>query len=522
MFRYIIVDDESVIRSGIKKMLEPLSDQLSFTGEAANGRDAISLIESSAPDIAIIDMQMPIMSGTQLLPYLTENYPGLQLIVISGYKDFDYIKTAMSANAIDYVLKPFSRNQMQETVLKAMEKLNNAATINRQITSSEKAKEQAYYEYDIQMLRNLVLGNPVDSADISSSQLGFLTAQEGLFLITFNATNPLDGTDVQAYLDDSGFHGIALYLAHLNNLYQGFVLLSVPAPSIPRSRELCCQIMQGLSALLNDNKVYVRFGISGMHNSLDQLPAAYDETCTALNTLLLHDSQHYYFFYEGEKDFLQITWEKKDEFLFRLESGMADQVRGLLYDLKSFCLSIPSLTLGDVKYYLYSLTNQCWPIMNYYSKQYKPSISMQNIVKSIFSLEELIEYYQVFFANLTTVLNNNNVYAVDDVIEKARIYIERNYQKNLTTELMSCYFYLNPDYFSHLFRKKTGQKFVDYVNSVRIEKSKEMLASTDRKMYQIAKSVGYDNVKYFFRVFKKREGMTPEQYRLKNWAGLAK
>jgi len=81
---------------------------------------------------------------------------------------------------------------------------------------------------------------------------------------------------------------------------------------------------------------------------------------------------------------------------------------------------------------------------------------------------------------------------------------------------MSCYFYLNPDYFSHLFRKRTGQKFVDYVNSVRIEKSKEMLSATDRKMYQIAKSVGYDNVKYFFRVFKKKEGMTPEQYRLRS------
>jgi len=516
MFRYIIVDDESVIRSGIKKMLEPLSGKLSCCGEAANGRDAVSLIESSMPDIAIIDMQMPIMSGSQLLPYLTAHYPDLQLIVISGYKDFDYIKTAMSANAIDYVLKPFSRKQMQETVQKAMERLNSAATINMQISSSEKAKEQAYYEYDLQMLRNLVLGNPVDSVEITSSQLGFLNAQEGLFLITFNATNPLDGAAVQAYLDDSGFHEIALYLAHLNNLYQGFVLLSVPGPSIPRSRELCCQIMQGLSALLNDNKVYVRFGISGMHSCLDQLSAAYDETCTALNTQPLYDSQQYYFFYTGEKDFQEIAWEKKDEFLFRLESGMSVQVRELLYDLSRCCLSAQSLTLGDVKYYLYSLTNQCWPIMNYYSKQFKPSISMQNIVKSIFSLDELIEYYQNFFANLTTALNNNNVYAVDDVIEKARIYIERNYQKNLTTELMSCYFYLNPDYFSHLFRKRTGQKFVDYVNSVRIEKSKEMLSATDRKMYQIAKSVGYDNVKYFFRVFKKKEGMTPEQYRLRS------
>ena len=66
---------------------------------------------------------------------------------------------------------------------------------------------------------------------------------------------------------------------------------------------------------------------------------------------------------------------------------------------------------------------------------------------------------------------------------------------------------------STLFKERTGQKFVDYLNQVRIEKSKELLKNTDKKMYQIAKSVGYDNVKYFFRVFKKMEKVTPEEYR---------
>ena len=74
-------------------------------------------------------------------------------------------------------------------------------------------------------------------------------------------------------------------------------------------------------------------------------------------------------------------------------------------------------------------------------------------------------------------------------------------------------FYLNRSYLSTLFKQKTGMKFIDYLNEVRIEKSKELLKDSNRKMYQISKAVGYDNPKYFFRIFKKKTGMTPEQYR---------
>ena len=112
-------------------------------------------------------------------------------------------------------------------------------------------------------------------------------------------------------------------------------------------------------------------------------------------------------------------------------------------------------------------------------------------------------------------LKTESVYALDDVIERVQIYIQRNYQKDLTQDFIASLFYLNRSYLSTLFRQKTGMKFVDYLNDVRIEKSKEMLSGTSRKMYQISKAVGYDNPKYFFRVFKKKVGITPEQYREK-------
>ncbi|WP_195415222.1 response regulator transcription factor [Enterocloster citroniae] len=516
MYQYIIVDDESLIRQGIRKQLEPLGDLVACAGEASNGREAISLIETCSPSIAIIDMQMPIMPGTQLLPYLSQHFPKIQLIVISGYKDFDYIKHALSANAIDYILKPFSRKQIQDVVQKAVKRLENVMAISNQILSTQEQKEQAYYEYDIQMLRSLIMGYHTDSTSISSKQLGFINNTHNFILLTFNSSTSLADTAIQPSLDESGYSDIALFLSHPNNLYLGFVLLFPPEHTLSRSRDLCAQVMEVLSVFLCNNQIHVHFGVSEIHSQLHALAAAYDECCSALNGLLLSNGYEYDCFYRKEPDPQPIVWEKTDEFLFRLEAGMTDQVRALIQELKAYFLSVPTLTLGDVKFYFYNLTSQCWPIMNDYSKQYKPSISMQNVVKSIFSLDELVEYYSQFFTNLTEILKGNNVYAVSDTIEKVKIYIERNYQKNITTELISSYFYLNASYFSHVFRQKTGEKFVDYLNRIRIHKSKELLLTTDRKMYQIARSVGYDNVKYYFRVFKKTEGITPEQYRLRH------
>ena len=131
----------------------------------------------------------------------------------------------------------------------------------------------------------------------------------------------------------------------------------------------------------------------------------------------------------------------------------------------------------------------------------------------MFDLKELESYYLQFFTNISDILWEKGIYAIDDVIEKTKIYIQKNYYKNLTVELLSCFFYMSRSYLSHLFKETTGEKFVDYLNDIRIEKAKQLLRTTDKKMYQSAKSVGYDNVKYFFRVFKKREHMTPEQYR---------
>ena len=122
MYTYVVIDDEPLIRRGILKKLENYPG-IQCVAQASNGKAALELIEEKDPDFVITDMKMPIMDGTQLLPVLSTQYPEKYIIVISGYKDFDYAKEALRAKTLDYIVKPFSREALCSAVDKAVELL---------------------------------------------------------------------------------------------------------------------------------------------------------------------------------------------------------------------------------------------------------------------------------------------------------------------------------------------------------------------------------------------------------------
>lgn len=530
MYTYIVIDDEKLIRKGTIKKLQPMADQITCIGEADNGQSGIRLIADVHPDFVILDMQMPVMGGKELLPYLAENYPDMPLIVISGYRDFDYVKQAISADAIDYILKPFSKEAIQECVSRAIERLENSQTLSRKLTDSYEQKEAAYYEYDIQYLTNLILGYHTGETSISSERLKFINHTHRLTLLTlyFCSASGSQNTNIPGWLDDGGFGDLALYLPNPSSSQMGFLILFMPNTELIRSRKLVEQISSSLFEYARHLGASLKIGISHSHSDLCELHTAFTETSEALNRQILKNDSDHIFYYQSGQTFPTggdgsgepsesgaFIWDQEEEFLFRVEAGMMDEVEELTGRLFDLMHSAPGFTLADAKYYCYHLSGQCRGILNYYLKQDTPksSNSIQNVVNYIFSLHELQEYYRQFFMNITGLLKNESIYAGDDAVLKIQTYMQHNYQKNLTQDFIASLFYLNRSYLSTLFRQKTGMKFIDYLNEIRIERSKELLRDSSRKMYQISKAVGYDNPKYFFRIFKKKTGMTPEQYR---------
>lgn len=517
MYTYIIVDDESLIRKGAVKKLSSISDRVTCIGEARDGREALELIETLNPDIIITDMNMPVMDGGQFLPEITRKYPGKHIIVISGYKDFEYTRHAIKANAVDYILKPFRKEDLIESVENAIRLIEDSTLMQKQLVSNKTEKENAQYEYDITMLKNSILGYHTTEVRLTSEKLNFINDTHNLVLVTLHSESPLAEETLQNFLKENGFGDLALYLQHIHNQNLGFMILFIPQRSALGTRDLCSQVVNSLASLFTDSHSIVSYGISEGHTSLTELHDAFIETVKALNHMSVTEQGKTCFYKEIASDSnLIIDWKRSEELMFRIEAGMTDKIPSLLDDLFRYFTELPRCTLYDAKNYLFSLADRTKLIMTRYLEQVDPNSvnsSVQNILNTMFSLNEIKQYYLQFFTNISNVLSEKSVYATDNTIEKMKIYIERNYQKDLTIEFVSSLLYMNRSYLSHLFKEKTGDTFINYLNSVRLLKAKQLLEDTDKKLYYIAKSVGYDNVKYFFRVFKKYEKMTPEQYR---------
>ena len=515
MYNYVIIDDESLIRRGTIKKLQPMNDVVTCIGEAGDGAEGLRLVEELAPDFVILDMQMPAMNGMELLPILAERFPDLQKIVISGFRDFDYIKQAISSDAIDYLLKPFSKEALQDCVRTAIKRIEDTQLIHEQIMDSSEQREAACYEYDKQYLTNLILGYHTGDAAISSQKLNFINDTHQLELMTLYFGTETPDIDIQEWLEDGGFGDLALYLSNTSMPDIGFLVLFMPNNHVISANSLTRQVADALLSFAASQHISLQIGISQLHNDLTELHQAFDETSTALNRQPVQGALRQSFLYEEEPAPKQMIWDREDEFLFRVEAGMLEEISSLSDVLFDWLSSLSDFTLADAKYYCYTLSNKCRLILNTYLKQddSKSSGSMQNVVSHIFKIGELKSYYRQFFLNIGELLQKDTVYALDDTVEKIKIYIQKNYQKDLTQDFIACLFYLNRSYLSTLFKQKTGMKFIDYLNEVRIGKAKELLLNSDRKMYQIAKACGYDNTKYFFRVFKKVMGVTPEQYR---------
>ena len=516
MYTYVIIDDEELIRKGTIKKLEILKDQVQCIGEAEEGGKGIRLIESLHPDFVVLDMQMPGIDGMELLPWLSDHYPEMPLIVISGYRNFDYIKQAISSNALEYLLKPFSREAIRDVTLKAIARIEDRSQIYDQIRNSEQEKEQAQYDYDIQLMNNLLLGYQLSDITLTSRKLSYITQNHRLYILACYFDRTISTEVIDNALCELGFEDLILYFPSPSNERLGLLVVFTPLQDAGRDDRSIDQVINTLFPQFTDLNLSPVIGVSDVHDSITELNKAYREAAAALNRQLLTKDAAECYYYKEETETLPIRWEKEDELLFRIEAGMDSETAALTEEFFDHCISIENCTLADVKYHCYLLSDQCRKILDEYmntSESLKSSASMQNVVSHIFSLAELKDYYKQFFVNLAKMLKPTSVYAIDDVIEKIRIYINRNYQKNLAQDFLASLFYINRSYMSTLFKERTGQKFVDYLNQVRIEKSKELLKNTDKKMYQIAKSVGYDNVKYFFRVFKKMEKVTPEEYR---------
>lgn len=514
MYTYILIDDEPLIRRGTLKKLENYPG-IECVAQASNGKTALELIEEKDPDFVITDMKMPIMDGTQLLPVLSTQYPEKYIIVISGYKDFDYAKEALRAKTLDYIVKPFSQETLWNAVDKAVELLKSRETLQEKITMDEVEKEKLKYEYDRQILRNVLFGMGRDVSGLTSRKIGKMQKGCQYVLLTVTMEEKINEKALSEFLSTRDVGAQTVLLTRDNTENMCFLLLFFPKEDQVSDWDILNikEILEGFFQSFNAHPFY---GISKVHKSLLELHDTFLETTDALNQMTLDPFVNHIFCQEEKEESCVLEWPKLEAFLFLVESGKTTEVEGMFPDLFHYFARNEKCRLKDAKDYCLEITELLKKSLPKDLQIHKSTATSLNLISNlnfIFSFSDLEEYFCQFFKNMSMAFESVGFYSEKDVLENVKNYIDLHYEKDLTQEFVSSLFRLNRSYLSSAFKARTGISFVDYVNKVRIDHAKELLKNTDKKTYQIAQAVGYENAKYFFRVFKKVEGVTPEQFR---------
>lgn len=104
--RILIVDDEYIMRRGIRYMIDWEEQGFQIVGEASNGKEALDLMLELKPHIVFCDIAMPVMDGIDFVRVAHKKYPDVQILILSGYDKFEYVRQALINGAVDYILKP--------------------------------------------------------------------------------------------------------------------------------------------------------------------------------------------------------------------------------------------------------------------------------------------------------------------------------------------------------------------------------------------------------------------------------
>lgn len=498
--KLLIVDDEPIISRGLQLTIPWDTIDVEVVDTAHDGEDAIQKVKQYGNiDIVITDVRMPKVDGLQLATHLHEHFPHIRMIIISGYDDFEYAKKAMQLGVKDYFLKPVNVDELVDKVKE----------ITGEITL-EQSQQKEQYETTlqtaiIQQLYDLKEGSPA-SSELKHVIYPFISMQRDYIKAIHNFT------------DDE--------IADFKNAWKSKIELAlkekgVECFSLFTEDNILLTCMYGKELLLPEN-LNIPFELSYVWNNesipIGELKHVYTKLVEMVRYLPFSEERNLVvadhverkevptYPDQLEKKIVDTLLKVKDTDLQRLTRDLFQ----FLFDHRFFLEEVVDVCgemLGKILDHYESLGGK-WVQQREF--HYKQGVNV-HLYNSYEQLEEL------FFEDLSTIYKElvdvKHLDKQDLLIDKAKEYIKEYYRTNIKVNEVADVINITPNYFSSLFKQKTGVNFNEYINQLRVEEAKILLVETPYKVNVISEQVGFHEYKYFVSVFKKITGMTPTDYR---------
>ena len=526
MYRILIADDEGIMLQSLKDIITKEFGDVMEVAAARSGREAIEMAESFHPDIAFMDIYMPGINGITAVREIRRFQAGCLFYVISAYDKFDYAQDAISLGVEKYIMKPVSRRTVVETLQEAMTKVNRIREQRSDQLRIQEKLETVLPVVESGFVSNMLLGNDMQDADYYKQLLDIRDEYAYVEVLQFGSVikdGKLESPVESRVRAQEAYTQIRAIIKSFQVCIAGPVLSDRIVLVVPhgdagityeeRIEAINC-VREMLTRLTERFSLTFRAGI-GRICRLDDLRRSYQEAVLALRNSKARIAHTDDLTRQGvfEDDY---PVELERDTFSALSAGDVEGVRrgvnvffGWMQkkdpdDLDSMRLKTLELVLraehaafnaGSVNY-AYS-----------YRKNYLTEV---NDLKDV---GEICNWFMEKMIEAASSIRDRSRKESGSAVDKAKEYIQDNYQRDISLDEVSRQVNVSPYYFSKLFKEETGENFIDYVTSLRIAKAKEFLLDKDKTVREAGFLSGYADPNYFSRIFKKQTGMTPREYR---------
>lgn len=505
----LIVDDEPIIRKGLAKLVE--SNELGWVviGEASNGQEAIRQITYLRPQLVLTDIRMPLADGLEVARYAAEHMPETAVVILTGYRDFEYAQAAIRYGVREFLLKPCPEEEVCRVLREAYGQFRERVLLREKEAQQQRIQEE-------QLLRSMLLRLPHDPELLRPLENRLIGHE--FWLLQIDSYVP----------EDRGYRPRDLKLLQfaVGNIVQELLNSRTKGhrwfPLEYDEFAFFLEVHQGNAATMREIIDVIKrlLGLSGRMACLGRLESSgHAELMYAAERADGEASRP-----PGEQNAygLENRFDEEKVQTFRNEifsllllgrqadlqaylSQMAEAVRSGAdaVDQRKMNALCAAIALGDVMR----------------KELEQDSVSEARIGSQIGQLSQLHTPEEVdawfgqqlvcFEQAFKSWLNDRN----SGSIERSLRYVEENYTKECSLSAAAAHVHLSPNYFGNLFKKATGEGFNAYVAKYRIQKAKMLLANTDMKIAEVAEAVGYADSNYFATAFKQVAGLTPTEFR---------
>lgn len=496
MYNVLLIDDEPIIRDGMKHVIDWGKYGFTICGDSENGQEGLHLIRTLEPDLVFVDIRMPGMSGIELVEQAKkEGFEG-KFVILSGYSSFSYAQELIKLRIHSYLLKPIDEEELVEILIEIKQIIDEERMIYSELT--------AYYDLTEEKAWRAVIDGRIDdwqhSVYVKNQRGPFrlagikfrenvkrLKIEEGLF----KANQP----NVKVILKDQIIY----------RLYLDFKLK---------------EIEEDLQAILSNFQTEVDpYACACLSEEFDEL----EETMKAIEQI--NDTQDRAFSFSNKQIFqfpIQRSETNRDPLNFEAFGAKVIQAlefkdRILLTEQGEKMIDYFQKSALEKARVQIEVTELVLSVARMIKSQYPdiPMLSKNEWLDQIYhqyNLRELVDYLIEEWWSLSKEIKGFATSGEEDSMEKIINYIDQYYAQDLSLKVLADLFNYNSSYLGKKFKKHTNKYFHEYLEQVRIEKAKFLLANSQEKVYVISELVGYSNMDYFYKKFKSYVGKSPKEY----------